>query len=95
MSNLLLLSDLEVPKFTYCPDDIRATVSSATDTIKIVIWQEPRFSDNSGDVKLIYSSHQSPMKFPIGPNFIRYTIEDEANNKATCEFVIKVTRKLL
>ncbi|XP_065668355.1 sushi, von Willebrand factor type A, EGF and pentraxin domain-containing protein 1 isoform X2 [Hydra vulgaris] len=86
--------DREPPIFTYCPEDILGTTTSAIDKHKDVTWSLPKFIDNSGYVNLTYSSHESPHKFPVGPTqLIQYDIEDSSNNRATCEFFIKVESK--
>ena len=88
---LFYLLDTEKPKFTLCPNDYLVTADKSSQTTQTVHWTEPTYSDNSGIVKLTYQNKKNPSDFPVGPAInIIYRIEDGSDNKAECEFSIKV-----
>ena len=61
---------------------------------KRISWEEPEFSDNSGNVKLVNTFVKNNADYNVGtPHNIKYSIEDNAGNKAVCEFTIKIERK--
>lgn len=58
-----------------------------------VIWDEPQFSDNSGETPRVEKTH-APGLFPRGLTLVIYTAFDESGNNSTCELEIKVIRKV-
>ena len=88
---MFYLLDSEKPRFTYCPNDMLESADTPSQTTKTVQWTKPTYSDNSGIVKLTFNNKNNPSDFPVGPAInIIYRIEDGSDNKAECEFSIKV-----
>ncbi|KAK6179269.1 hypothetical protein SNE40_011671 [Patella caerulea] len=54
-----------------------------------VTWEEPLFSDNSGETLQIVKSH-SPGRFPRGKTNVTYTATDKSGNNNTCVLEINV-----
>uniref|UniRef100_A0A8B9HXL3 Sushi, von Willebrand factor type A, EGF and pentraxin domain-containing protein 1 n=1 Tax=Astyanax mexicanus TaxID=7994 RepID=A0A8B9HXL3_ASTMX len=79
--------DMEPPLIDRCrsPPTVQAT-----DTETPVYWEEPQFSDNSGAVLNISSTHSSGDVFPVGETAVYYTATDPSGNNRTCELIITV-----
>ncbi|XP_061166124.1 sushi, von Willebrand factor type A, EGF and pentraxin domain-containing protein 1-like [Saccostrea echinata] len=54
-----------------------------------VIWDEPQFSDNSGETPRVERTH-APGLFPRGLTIVTYRAFDESGNNNTCELEIQV-----
>eukprot|EP00111_Clytia_hemisphaerica_P006027 TCONS_00017431-protein len=86
--------DRELPRFDYCPTDIKVT-SKAGDPSTKVDWRAPEYSDNSGNVKVTFATHpgNSSSFNSISTNTIKYIVEDKSLNTAECTFVVKLESK--
>ncbi|KAL0970174.1 hypothetical protein UPYG_G00238360 [Umbra pygmaea] len=62
----------------------------ATDTQAAVVWEVPRFSDNSGGRLSISSTHTLGSLFPVGETVVSYTATDKAGNSRVCHFTVTV-----
>ena len=71
----------------YCPDDIIGTIELG-DSHKTIVWLEPRVTDNSGHVSLLYQSHSSGDSFQVDDTEVRYDFADLDGNKASCTFYV-------
>lgn len=80
------VADVEPPFVEGCSDPPEA-FSEGLPFVH-VSWEEPVFSDNSGDVKL-WQSHKPGSAFPVGEATVKYVAADTSGNNASC--VIKVT----
>ncbi|PFX23095.1 Low-density lipoprotein receptor-related protein 6, partial [Stylophora pistillata] len=56
----------------------------------VVNWTEPLATDNTGVVPTLTSNYQPPQRFIQGSHLIMYSAVDQAGNKATCSFTVKV-----
>ncbi|KAH8035243.1 hypothetical protein HPB51_004484 [Rhipicephalus microplus] len=54
-----------------------------------VSWEEPAFSDNSGEDVKLWQSHSPGVAFPVGETMVTYVATDTAGNNASC--VINIT----
>ncbi|CAH1277139.1 SVEP1 [Branchiostoma lanceolatum] len=71
-----------------CPEDV--SVYSA-DREKVIDWDEPTWSDNSGDITDIYRSHNPGSLFYWGaPQLVYYIARDDAGNMGFCNFTVIV-----
>ena len=57
-----------------------------------VTWEEPLFSDNSGDEVRVQRSH-APGLFPMGKTEVVYTAYDKSGNSIACTLKINVIRR--
>ncbi len=62
-----------------------ASASAATD----VEWDEPVFSDNSGDKLRVSRTHEFGT-FPLGSTGVGYTATDSSGNVAVCNMTVRV-----
>ncbi|KAI8509313.1 hypothetical protein Bbelb_131610 [Branchiostoma belcheri] len=54
-----------------------------------VSWEEPQFSDNSGEPLQMLRSHE-PGLFPWGTSIVNYTAVDTAGNSKSCNIIVHV-----
>lgn len=87
---ILFLVDVTPPRVDSCFSP-NPTVSSTF--YAEVIWDEPQFSDNSGETPRVERTH-APGLFPRGMTIVIYTAFDESGNNSTCKLEIKVIRKI-
>ena len=84
-------ADSEKPVFLSCPLNVTTNLTS-TRAEKMVTWQPPNVSDNSGFYNLS-SSHSSGDLFPVGDTEVHYIATDQSSNAASCGFTVKVVGK--
>uniref|UniRef100_A0ACB8ES66 Uncharacterized protein n=1 Tax=Sphaerodactylus townsendi TaxID=933632 RepID=A0ACB8ES66_9SAUR len=79
--------DLEPPVIDKCrsPPPIQEAVKEYR-----VTWDEPQFSDNSGDVVTVTKSHSPGDLFSKGQTVVQYTATDSSGNNRTCEIHIVI-----
>lgn len=87
---ILCLVDVTPPRVDSCFSP-NPTVSSTF--YAEVIWDEPQFSDNSGETPKVERTH-APGLFPRGMTIVIYTASDESGNNSTCKLEIEVIRKM-
>ncbi|XP_078690832.1 uncharacterized protein LOC144921571 isoform X2 [Branchiostoma floridae x Branchiostoma belcheri] len=87
-SNLTCI-DIERPRFSYCPQDIRVYADRGS-TETFVNWTLPVAEDNSGEPPSL-TSNICPCVLPVGEHDVVYVATDGAGNQQTCEFTVKVT----
>ena len=87
-SQSIELSDVDAPVITYCPDDI--TVDSDNNCTAQINWNPPYGTDNCDNNLALNSTHTPNSVFPIGITTVTYTISDNCNNSASCNFDINV-----
>ena len=84
------MTDVTPPIVQYCPRDLDVD-SFHDDETAYVDWSPPTFFDNSGaDLKVI--STKSPGYFSSRIHNVTYTAIDSGGNKASCSFLISVTK---
>ncbi|KAJ8262625.1 hypothetical protein GJAV_G00168490 [Gymnothorax javanicus] len=59
-----------------------------TETESAVVWEVPQFSDNSGGLLRISSTHSPGSIFPTGETVVRYTATDPSGNNRTCDLQV-------
>lgn len=87
----VIVQDLELPVFTYCPGDINLTLSPGNcDTI--VGWDAPTFTDNCAkNMQLVqFKGPQPGGLLSLGIYEVGYKITDGFGNEAICEFTISI-----
>ena len=64
---------------------------------QLVSWDQPEFTDNSGDVSLIFSTHSNNSgNFLINQAVpVKYVIQDGSKLTADCSFFVRVEGNLL
>jgi hypothetical protein len=83
------------PSFTYCPP---AQSKVTATTTAVVSWTNPAATDNcstpniSAPVTSPTAGLTNGGNFPVGSTTVTYTATDARGNKATCSFVVTVTR---
>ncbi|NWW54716.1 SRPX2 protein, partial [Pedionomus torquatus] len=82
--------DLEPPKIR-CPDS-RERIAEPGKLTATVYWDPPRVKDSAdGIIKRVMLRGPEPgSEFPEGEHVIRYTAHDQAYNRASCKFTIRV-----
>ncbi|XP_010185393.1 PREDICTED: sushi repeat-containing protein SRPX2 [Mesitornis unicolor] len=82
--------DLEPPKIR-CPDS-RERIAEPGKLTATVSWAPPRVKDSAdGIIKRVMLRGPEPgSEFPEGEHVIRYTAHDQAYNRASCKFSIRV-----
>ncbi|XP_035754480.1 sushi repeat-containing protein SRPX2, partial [Egretta garzetta] len=82
--------DMEPPKIR-CPDS-RERIAEPGKLTAIVYWDPPRVKDSAdGVIKRVMLRGPEPgSEFPEGEHVIRYTAHDQAYNRASCKFSIRV-----
>uniref|UniRef100_A0A8C5JGT2 Sushi repeat-containing protein SRPX2 n=1 Tax=Junco hyemalis TaxID=40217 RepID=A0A8C5JGT2_JUNHY len=82
--------DLEPPKIR-CPDS-RERIAEPGKLTATVYWDPPRVRDSAdGVIKRVTLRGPEPgSEFPAGEHVIRYTAHDQAYNRASCKFSIRV-----
>ncbi|XP_071786631.1 uncharacterized protein [Asterias amurensis] len=83
------VQDEEPPQVVRCPGSMAIKTEGSSE---IVHWEEPVFQDNSGkEVTVINSDLSSGFTFFCGlMETVYYIAEDQAGNKAICEFTVDV-----
>ncbi|XP_014671305.1 PREDICTED: sushi, von Willebrand factor type A, EGF and pentraxin domain-containing protein 1-like [Priapulus caudatus] len=80
--------DDDPPLIIFCPTDVEIFHDKRK---KAVLWDEPRFRDNSGADVYIYKSREPGDVFTWGqPSEVIYTATDNSGNTAVCSFSVKV-----
>lgn len=71
-------------------------VTGATESSKVVTWEAPEYSDNSGETELAYATIDgNSQEFrAVSTNNIKYIIQDKSGNSAECNFIVKLERRL-
>ncbi|EZA50646.1 Sushi, von Willebrand factor type A, EGF and pentraxin domain-containing protein [Ooceraea biroi] len=83
-----LEADKIPPKMEHCPGDLWVIAKNGS---SIVTWDEPRFSDNVGIVKIQEKNgHRSGQTLLWGTYDISYVAYDQAGNSASCSFKVYV-----
>ncbi len=91
-------TDTIPPEFTNCPQNI---ILSTTDSTAIATWVIPSISDNCSPATyfetpgVIFSNYQPGTAFPIGATKVTYATTDAKDNKANCNFIVTVERKVI
>uniref|UniRef100_A0A8C3BZE0 Sushi repeat-containing protein SRPX2 n=1 Tax=Cairina moschata TaxID=8855 RepID=A0A8C3BZE0_CAIMO len=82
--------DVEPPKI-HCPDS-RERIAEPGKLTATVYWDPPRVKDSAdGVIKRVMLRGPEPgSEFPEGEHVIRYTTYDQAYNRASCKFRIRV-----
>ncbi|NWQ75040.1 SRPX2 protein, partial [Columbina picui] len=82
--------DLEPPKIR-CPDS-RERIAEPGKLTATVYWDAPRVKDSAdGIIKRVMLRGPEPgSEFPEGEHVIRYTAYDQAYNRASCKFSVRV-----
>ncbi|NWU59352.1 SRPX2 protein, partial [Dromas ardeola] len=82
--------DLEPPKIR-CPDS-RERIAEPGKLTATVYWDPPRVKDSAdGVIKRVMLRGPEPgSEFPEGEHVIRYTAHDQAYNRASCKFTVRV-----
>uniref|UniRef100_A0A8C3ED52 Sushi repeat-containing protein SRPX2 n=1 Tax=Corvus moneduloides TaxID=1196302 RepID=A0A8C3ED52_CORMO len=82
--------DMEPPKIR-CPDS-RQRIAEPGKLTATVYWDPPRVRDSAdGVIKRVMLRGPEPgSEFPEGEHVIRYTAHDQAYNRASCKFSIRV-----
>ncbi|NWI06869.1 SRPX2 protein, partial [Tichodroma muraria] len=82
--------DMEPPKIR-CPDS-RERIAEPGKLTATVYWDPPRVRDSAdGVIKRVMLRGPEPgSEFPEGEHVIRYTAHDQAYNRASCKFSIRV-----
>ncbi|XP_071787761.1 uncharacterized protein [Asterias amurensis] len=85
----ITVTDEEPPQVVSCPGSMAIKTKGSSE---IVHWEEPVFQDNSGkEVTVINSDLSSGFTFSCGlMETVYYIAEDQAGNKAICEFTVDV-----
>lgn len=79
------------PHVDYCPGDLWVIAKNGS---AIVSWQEPKFSDNIGVVRVEErSGHRPGQTLLWGAYTLAYVAFDQAGNLATCAFKVYVLGK--
>uniref|UniRef100_A0A8D2PRK1 Sushi repeat-containing protein SRPX2 n=1 Tax=Zosterops lateralis melanops TaxID=1220523 RepID=A0A8D2PRK1_ZOSLA len=83
-------ADLEPPKI-HCPES-RERLAEPGKLTATVYWDPPRVRDSAdGVIKRVMLRGPEPgSEFPEGEHVIRYTAHDQAYNRASCKFSIRV-----
>ncbi|XP_077164501.1 sushi repeat-containing protein SRPX2 [Paroedura picta] len=82
--------DIDPPKLR-CPDS-RERIAEPGKLTTTVYWDPPRATDSAdGVIKHVMLRGPEPgSEFPEGEHVIRYTVYDQAYNRATCKFAVRV-----
>ncbi|KAK3580303.1 hypothetical protein CHS0354_003537 [Potamilus streckersoni] len=88
---MVILQDVDEPKFTYCPEDM---VLRTTHAVETIFWPLPEAIDNVG-IREMTSSHSPGSPFSPGENSVNYTAIDLAGNEAHCRFKITILQDKL
>ncbi|XP_072042250.1 hyalin-like isoform X2 [Amphiura filiformis] len=79
--------DTTPPEIVSCPRDMVIEIEKGA-WGKSVTWPEPRATDVSGNVKLLYRTHVPGSLFYPGQSLVTYTYTDPSHNLAACSFNI-------
>jgi gliding motility-associated-like protein len=85
------VNDNTAPIFTGCPSDI--IISSKTSCKAIVNWTEPTATDNCNGLVTPTSNFKPGDTFESGTTEVIYMAIDNAGNKSTCKFSVKVNNE--
>ncbi|KAL3858987.1 hypothetical protein ACJMK2_009231, partial [Sinanodonta woodiana] len=88
---MVILQDVDEPRFTYCPEDM---VLRTTHAVETIFWPLPEAIDNVG-IREMTSSHSPGSPFSPGENSVNYTAIDLAGNEAQCRFKITILQDKL
>ncbi|KAL7979476.1 hypothetical protein Chor_004634 [Crotalus horridus] len=82
--------DIEPPQIR-CPDS-RERIAEPGKLTATVYWDPPRAKDSADGVikKLKRRGPEPGSKFSEGEHLIRYAVYDQAHNRATCKFLVRV-----
>ncbi|KAH7941676.1 hypothetical protein HPB49_016034 [Dermacentor silvarum] len=86
---IITVLDEERPQVRRCPYDIDL---NTTENEVPVLWEEPLFADNSGNLTIEEPVRKSGSMFGLGTHRITYTARDGSRNYATCVFHVNVWR---
>ncbi|XP_071945813.1 hyalin-like [Antedon mediterranea] len=85
------INDEETPMTSNCPTvDLQIIPGSESD--KVVSWDEPTFTDNSGDAPSVASTHSPDDTFGIGETTVTYTATDGSGNEGYCYINVTVVQ---
>ncbi|XP_033626647.1 uncharacterized protein LOC117289582 isoform X15 [Asterias rubens] len=79
-----------IPPVVTCPDNIAFEVPFGA-TGRLVTWQQPTVTDNSGNFFFVSSSNNPNDFFSVGSNIVTYTYRDNSNNQNSCSFTVLIT----
>ena len=82
--------DTSPPEIVDCLRHVTETIDLGEER-KRIYWPEPKALDKSGNVSLIFQSHQSGSYFSIGSTDVSYLFSDGFGNVAYCNFTISLT----
>uniref|UniRef100_A0A8C6Y016 Sushi repeat-containing protein SRPX2 n=1 Tax=Naja naja TaxID=35670 RepID=A0A8C6Y016_NAJNA len=82
--------DIEPPQIR-CPDS-RERIAEPGKLSAIVYWDPPRAKDSADGIikKLKRRGPEPGSEFSEGEHLIRYAVYDQAHNRATCKFLVRV-----
>src|SRR5206468_3664410 len=81
------VTDSQPPQIT-CPPLLTVTANSGACSATNVTLTTPQTSDNCGATTI---TNNAPASFPVGTNFVTWTVRDTAGNTATCVQTVIVT----
>ncbi|CAH1275003.1 SVEP1 [Branchiostoma lanceolatum] len=82
------IRDITGPVCVSCPEDINEVSSNLEFPI---YWEEPSWTDNSGNVVDVFRSHTPGSQFYWGaPQLVYYIARDDAGNMGFCNFTVIV-----
>ncbi|MBL7815242.1 MAG: CotH kinase family protein [Saprospiraceae bacterium] len=83
-------TDTVKPVLQNCPSNI---IQTTTESCAIVTWTAPTAMDNCTAAPSVSSNFSNGSCYPIGTTNVIYTAVDNANNMATCQFVIQINQQ--
>ncbi len=92
-TQIINVTDSQIPVFTSCPGNITAYTGAGRLTCdQVISWIEPTATDNcTAAGSLVWTkSHIPGNTFPVGTTTVSYTVKNAANNTATCSFDVIV-----
>ena len=82
--------DTVAPEITNCPESFSYSIPPTMSAGRVTTWTEPTATDNSGQIPIVFRSHDPGDLFPVGTTQITYRFTDQAGNMATCIFAITI-----
>ncbi|XP_033099723.1 uncharacterized protein LOC117103263, partial [Anneissia japonica] len=82
------ITDNEDPVSVSCPENQNFYVLDSN-SVALIIWSDPMFTDNSGDLTLT-SNVESGVRRGPGMLSVEYTASDPSGNDATCTFTVNI-----
>ncbi|XP_072051852.1 hyalin-like [Amphiura filiformis] len=85
----IVTGDEERPMLV-CPNDVVINIDSGQSRRMMVNWQPPVPSDNSGQVSIIFNTHNPGDYFFVGTTEVSYVAQDSFGNIGQCSFNVIV-----